>query len=290
MNENNDNEPENQFDAEMNEETPLDETKDEEIPQEERNLEEIEINIEPKETLEEYIKEDFEEEDIKEYIEEELSIEEEDSLSHELSEEMLNEQDTEFLGDDTVEPQIPQELTKEDLELRLKILRRNLIEGALYAAGRPLDVEELSTKLEIPKKEVEELVRVVAFDYLEREGALIVAQIGEKYQMQLRPELTETVSKFAKGGAIAERYLRTLTVIALKQPILKSTVVKLRGSGAYEHVKYLLDNDLISAVKKGRSAELTTTDKYADMFGLPKNKEELKRMMVSQLGLGEDTD
>ncbi len=106
--------------------------------------------------------------------------------------------------------------------------------------------------------------------------------------MQLRPELTETVAKFAKGGAIAERYLRTLTVIALKQPILKSTVIKLRGSGAYEHVKYLLDNDLITAVKKGRSAELTTTDKYADMFGLPKNKEELKRMMISQLGVGED--
>jgi len=290
LNENNDKEPENQFDTEKNEEAPLDETNGEEISQEERHLEEIEIDLETKETIEEYLKEDFKEEDIQEDIKEELSIEEEESLSIELSEERLNEKDTEFVGYDTDESQIPQELTKEDLELQLKVLRRNLIEGALYAAGRPLDVEELSTKLEIPKKEVEELVRVVAFDYLEREGALVVAQIGEKYQMQLRPELTETVSKFAKGGAIAERYLRTLTVIALKQPILKSTVIKLRGSGAYEHVKYLLDNDLISAVKKGRSAELTTSDKYADMFGLPKNKEELKRMMVSQLGLGEDTD
>jgi len=290
LNENNDKE---QFDTEKNEEAPLDETNGEEIPQEERHLEEIEIDLETKETIEEYLKEEDIQEEIKEELsieEEELSIEEEESLSIELSEERLNEQDTEFVGDDTDESQIPQELTKEDLELQLKVLRRNLIEGALYAAGRPLDVEELSTKLEIPKKEVEELVRVVAFDYLEREGALVVAQIGEKYQMQLRPELTETVSKFAKGGAIAERYLRTLTVIALKQPILKSTVIKLRGSGAYEHVKYLLDNDLISAVKKGRSAELTTSDKYADMFGLPKNKEELKRMMVSQLGLGEDTD
>ena len=62
-------------------------------------------------------------------------------------------------------------------------------------------------------------------------------------------------------------------------------VIKLRGSGAYEHVKYLLDNVLISAVKKGRSQELTTTDKYAEMFGLPKNKEEMKRIMVTQLGL-----
>ena len=274
----------------MNEETPKDENADEQFAQEEDYLEDIEIDLETKELIEEHLKKDFEGGGIIESNEEELSVEEEDSLSIEQLNENLTEQYPEPLGDDTVESLTPRELTKEELELQLKVLRRNLIEGALYAAGRPLDVEELSTKLEIPKKEVEELVQIVAFDYLEREGALIVAQIGEKYQMQLRPELTETVSKFAKGGAIAERYLRTLTVIALKQPILKSTVVKIRGSGAYEHVKYLLDNDLITAVKKGRSAELSTTDKYADMFGLPKNKLELKKMMISQLGLGEGTD
>ncbi len=171
------------------------------------------------------------------------------------------------------------------IQIELTELNRNLIEGALYASGRPLDIEELSTKLELPKKEVEKLVSQLAFDYLERSSALIIAQVGERFQMQLRPEYTERVSKFAKGGGISEANLRTLTVIALKQPILKSTVVKVRGSGAYEHIKYLLDNDLISAVKKGRTHELTTTDKYADMFGLPKNKEELKRMMITQLGI-----
>jgi len=290
LNENNDKEPENQFDAETNEEAPLDEANAEEIPQDEMNLEDNEIESETKETIEDYLKQDFEEEVIQKSIEEEFSIEEEDSLSLEPPEESLSEQQTEIIGDDTVLSHIPQELTKEELELQLKVLRRNQIECALYAAGRPLDVEELSTKLEIPKKQVEELVNIVAFDYLEREGALVVAQIGEKYQMQLRPELTETGSKFVKGGGIAVRYLRTLTIIALKQPILKSTVIKIRKSGAYEHVKYLLENDLITAVKKGRSAELTTTDKYADMFGLPKNKEELKRQMISQLRVGEDTD
>ncbi|MFX0177156.1 MAG: SMC-Scp complex subunit ScpB [Candidatus Hodarchaeota archaeon] len=181
--------------------------------------------------------------------------------------------------------EISQKIDEETTDVQMKDLQKNLIEGALYAAGRPLDVEEISTKLEISKKLVEELVMEVAYDYLERSSALIIAQIGDKFQMQIRPEYTEKVSKFAKGGAIAERYLRTLTIIALKQPILKSTVVKLRGSGAYEHIKYLLDNDLISAVKKGRTHELTTTDKYADMFGLPKSKEELRKTMITQLGL-----
>jgi segregation and condensation protein B len=186
------------------------------------------------------------------------------------------------------EKKIEKEPLDEDNELRM--IQKNLIEGALYAAGSPLDIEEIATKLEISKIFVEELITELAYEYLDRSGALVIAQVGERYQMQLRPEYTETISKFTKGGAIAEKYLRTLTIIALKQPILKSTVVKIRGTGAYEHVKYLLDNELITAEKKGRSHELMTTDKYADMFGLPKNRQELKRMMISQLGLDEEKE
>lgn len=178
---------------------------------------------------------------------------------------------------------------KESIEEQTRELHKNLIEASLYAAGRPLTIEELSNRLEFPKKEVEELINEVAFDYLDRSTALVIAQIGDRYQMQIRPEYTEEVSKFAKGGAIAERYLRTLTVIALKQPILKSTVIKLRGTGAYEHIKYLIDNGFIDAVKKGRTHELTTTDKYADMFGLPKDKHQLKQAMVTQLGIEEES-
>jgi len=178
---------------------------------------------------------------------------------------------------------------KESIEEQMRELHKNLIEASLYAAGRPLNIEELSNKLEFSKKEVEELINEVAFDYLDRSTALVIAQIGDRYQMQIKPEYIEEVSKFAKGGAIAERYLRTLTVIALKQPILKSIVIKLRGTGAYEHIKYLIDNGFIDAVKKGRTHELTTTDKYADMFGLPKDKHQLKQAMVTQLGIEEES-
>ncbi len=176
---------------------------------------------------------------------------------------------------------------EERLARQLRDFHRNQIEASLYVAGRPLSIEEISTKLEIGKKEVEELINDIAFDYLDRSTALVIAQIGDSYQMQIKSEYAEKVSKFAKGGAIAEKYLRTLTIIALKQPIMKSLVVKIRGSGAYEHVKYLEDNGLIDSVKKGRSKELTTTAKYSEMFGLPTDKEELKRVMIAQLGLDE---
>ncbi|MFX1311732.1 MAG: SMC-Scp complex subunit ScpB [Promethearchaeota archaeon] len=261
------------------------------------NIEEVSEVVSNKELESEKIKENnqqSEELSIDEISEEELDIDEkgtfieqiDDNIEDNLIEREKLEKNHDEIKDKPLEIESKEELS---LEEQLREFNRNLIEASLYAAGRPLTIEELSNKLEISKKEVEELLNLVAFDYLERSTALVIAQMGDRYQMQIRPEYTEKVSKFAKGGAIAERYLRTLTIIALKQPILKSTVIKLRGSGAYEHVKYLIDNGFLDAVKKGRSQELTTTDKYADMFGLPKDKTELKRVMIKQLGVEEIT-
>jgi len=269
----------------------------------EENIEEFEEEITDLENVseEESIQRDSNDsiEEIGDNVIEEQEIESEDIEKTELTEEYDNEpenllieesmdtqivEDGKIIEDDMSESTIVDEKA---LELDEKALRRNFIEAAFFAAGGPLTIEELSNKLEFSKKEVENLVNELAFDYLERTTSLIIAQIGDRYQMQIRPEYTEKVSKFAKGGAIAERYLRTLTIVALKQPILKSMVIKLRGSGAYEHVKYLLDNDFIKAVKKGRSHELSTTDKYAEMFGLPKDIRLLKQAMITQLGLEE---
>ena len=229
-----------------------------------------------------------------EIIEESSEVESEELPTDEIADEKIDidslDSTTEIIEESNeVETLESGTVENESIEEQMRAFHKNLVEASLYAAGRPLNVEELSNKLEFPKKEVEELINEVAFDYLDRSTALVIAQIGDRYQMQIKPEYTERVSKFAKGGAIAERYLRTLTVIALKQPILKSTVIKLRGTGAYEHIKYLIDNGFIDAVKKGRSHELTTTDKYADMFGLPKDKHQLKQAMVTQLGIEEES-
>ncbi|MFX0179591.1 MAG: hypothetical protein ACFE78_05330, partial [Candidatus Hodarchaeota archaeon] len=91
-----------------------------------------------------------------------------ESIKEELTISLTNEK----LNEVTIESELEQEKLSQDSEYAAQIelaeLNKNLIEGALYASGRPLDIEELSTKLEIPKKEVEELVHQIAFDYLER--------------------------------------------------------------------------------------------------------------------------
>ena len=79
--------------------------------------------------------------------------------------------------------------------------------------------------------------------------------------------------------------MKTLTIIALKQPLVKSTLIKLRGQGAYDHVKFLLDRGYIHEIRKGRSSELSTSDQFADTFGLSRDINMLKKQMILQLGL-----
>ncbi|GAB4310650.1 MAG: hypothetical protein Kow0069_10940 [Promethearchaeota archaeon] len=164
---------------------------------------------------------------------------------------------------------------------------KNMVEAAIFIASNPVSVEELALKLDLKKKEVEELVQELAIDYLDRVSAIEIVQIGDRFTMQVKPEYTEHVSKFSEGGLIPEAIMRTLTIIALKQPIMKSTVVKLRGSGAYQHVKYLIEHGLVEAIKKGRSSELYTTDQFADMFGFPRDVNRLKAALKAQLGVRE---
>jgi segregation and condensation protein B len=128
-------------------------------------------------------------------------------------------------------------------------------------------------------------------DYMDRITSLEIVQVGDdKFAMQIKPEFTDKVKKFTTGGLIPEAVMRTLTVIALKQPIMKSLLIKLRGSGAYEHVKFLLDRGLVRSEKKGRSDEVTTTDGFADMFGLSRDVNKLKLQLKTQLGVKEEDE
>jgi len=208
----------------------------------------------------------------------------EEEISQESIEEFIEQDQSEssenlISGDDLS----AEELVSEEIDEKSR--RKNIVEGALFVAGRPISLEELNIKTEIRKKDLEESLEELMLDYLMRATSLEIVQIQDKFSLQIKPEYTPNVKKFATGGLIPDRHLKTLTIIALKQPILKSKLVKIRGSGAYEHVKFLLDRGFINAIKKGRSYELMTTENFSDTFGLSRDVSTLKKQMVNQLGI-----
>jgi segregation and condensation protein B len=179
---------------------------------------------------------------------------------------------------DELRPHAPGAGKKQNPEQYKKDFTKNQIEAVLFVSGQAVSAEEVSVKLNVGKKVVEEMLDKLAMEYLERSSALEIAKIADKYILQLKPEFTSHVKSFATGGLIREAVMRTLTIIAAKQPILQSDLSKIRSS-AGEHLKELTEMALVKAVPKGRSKELTTTDKFADMFGFSRDVSQMKEQI-----------
>jgi len=164
--------------------------------------------------------------------------------------------------------------------------KKALIEAALYAAGRPLSLDELDRVSKtggIP--ETESLLQELANEYQNRSSSLEIVQVSRgRYTLQLKPEYSTKVSRLSPGGLLSLGSLKTLALVALRQPIRQSEVIGIRGAHAYEHIHRLEQLGFVRKQPSGKSVTLTTTKMFAEYFGfeddLAKLKVQLHRKLV----------
>jgi len=142
-----------------------------------------------------------------------------------------------------------------------------VIEAALFAAGRTLSVKELADLCGLSEERARALADDLASEYARRGSGLEIRSIGEDYTMQVRARLAPEVISLAPKELEAP-LIRTLAIIAYKQPIRQCNLVDIRGNKSYDHVKELERRGMINAAKQGRTKVLTTTRAFADYFGL----------------------
>jgi len=142
-----------------------------------------------------------------------------------------------------------------------------VIEAALYASGRTLLLRELADLSGLSEQQAGALALELAAQYAARDSGLEIRSIGEGYSMQVRFGLAGRVISFAPKE-IEAPLIRTLAIIAYKQPIKQSSLVEIRGNKSYDHVKELEKRGLIKAEKFSRTKLLSTTSGFADYFGI----------------------
>ena len=157
----------------------------------------------------------------------------------------------------------------------------SLIEAALYVTGKPLDVSVLGSILNMRSEEkIRKLAAVLKEKYAQHPGALEVLELSDgRYVMQLKPGFSKSVKRLATRQLLTPGPLKTLSYIALRQPVAQSHVVKVRGNLAYGHVKQLRDMGLISEEKLGRSKVLRTTASFCDYFNLSQDSRLMKKQI-----------
>ena len=161
-----------------------------------------------------------------------------------------------------------------------------LMEAALFVAGRPLDLNELCQVIgSRSKRKAQKYADALMHEYNGRSTALeILALKDERYVLQVKAEFTHLIQKLVNRPLLSPGPLKTLSYIAIRQPISQKRVIDVRGQHAYGHIKELKDSHLIMAEKSGRSMVLKTTADFADYFGLPNDITEMKKNLRKIFG------
>ncbi len=157
---------------------------------------------------------------------------------------------------------------------------REKVEAILFVTSEPISASKVARILGERTEDVEAAIEELSREYSSRNSSIEIVKLGKKYLMRVKPEYSDLVSKFTEKE-FERGLLRTLAIIAIKQPIKLSELAKIRGNRCYEHVKKLKEMEFISEEKRGRSTILKTTKNFAVYFGLKSsNPDEIKETLL----------
>ncbi|MBM3271416.1 MAG: SMC-Scp complex subunit ScpB [Candidatus Sericytochromatia bacterium] len=154
----------------------------------------------------------------------------------------------------------PERLTPEDLAPQ--------IEAALFATAEPMSLPHLADMLGTSQRAARAALELLVTDYVNRPyGALEIGMTEDGFIIQVKPLYQKIVDRLLPTD-LPQAALRTLTLIAAREPVLQKDIVEARGSAAYDHIKDLVERGLVRKDPKGASFELGIGPRFSDYFRL----------------------
>ena len=143
------------------------------------------------------------------------------------------------------------------------------IEAVLYLKGRPVSKKSLAEITHTDINSVNDAIKNLKIKYSQFSSALELIDNDNNISLELKKDLNDFVEDLLPSD-LKTAVLRTLATIAIKKKILQSDLILLRGSGAYDHIKELLDKNFITRrrQKDGRSYWLSLTEKFFQTFAV----------------------
>ena len=154
------------------------------------------------------------------------------------------------------------------------------LEAVFFVSGRFLTMQDLISHTDLNPMIIRELIEKLQEKYERIDSAIEIVSTDNMWKMDVRREHSGVINKFATGSAeFSKAEQETLAIIAFKQPIKQSVIIKIRGNKAYDHVKKFVDLGLIRKKKMGHTNELSLSEEFHDYFGVIDNNNPLKVKM-----------
>ncbi|UCD21255.1 MAG: SMC-Scp complex subunit ScpB [archaeon] len=157
----------------------------------------------------------------------------------------------------------------ENLELMKKI------EATLFLSARFLTVNDLVRLTGVDSIMIKRLLDDLEKKYKNEDSALRIIKRNfeeeQLFKMDVKQDFHGIINRIVSGKAEFNKgEQETLAIIAYKQPIKQSIVVKIRGNKAYDHIKHAIVAGLVRAKRSGRTYELNLTEQFYEYFNLDK--------------------
>ena len=144
-----------------------------------------------------------------------------------------------------------------------------LLEAIFFVSGRFLTMSELVSLSDLNPVIIPGLIEKIQEKYSDEDSAIEIVEKNGLWKMDVKSDYIYLINKLATGSAeFSKAEQETLAIIAFKQPIKQSVMIRIRGNKAYEHIKKFKDLDLIKKKKLGRTHELSLSDDFYDYFNV----------------------
>ena len=150
------------------------------------------------------------------------------------------------------------------------------IEAAFFLSARFLNLKELVLLTDINPLMLKELIEKLAQKYNNEYSAIEIISKENMWKMDVGQEYISMVNKLATGSSeFSKAEQETLAVIAYKQPVKQSIIIKIRGNKAYDHIKNFITMGLVHSKQIGHTKELKLSDDFFDYFHLQNSGNEV---------------
>ena len=159
--------------------------------------------------------------------------------------------------------------TIRDLDESAELEHMRRLESILFVSGRFLTMQDLITFSDLNPLIIKELIGKLKEKHNKDDSALEIIERENMWKMDVKPEYSYIINRLATGSAeFTKAEQETLAIIAYKQPIKQSVIVKIRGNKAYDHVKKFADLNLIRKKKSGHTNILNLSEEFYDYFNV----------------------
>jgi segregation and condensation protein B len=157
---------------------------------------------------------------------------------------------------------------------------REKVEASLFIAGRFLNLDELIMLTDLNPIMLKGILHDLEKKYDGKSTVLRLIKRNDAWKMDVAEKYHHLINRLATGTTeFTKAEQETLAIIAYKQPVKQSVVIKIRGNKSYDHIKKFRDLGLVVARPNGHTLELSLSEEFYEYFNVHKKEASAKEIL-----------